>query len=262
MNTTPPIPFEERLRAVARGFSYPRMPDVSHAVRLRVGKGRGTATSLTVRVAALLLVLLVAALAVPQVRAKLVEFFQIGPVRILPSAPTETAESSVPSLPVIPLTATPVTHHPDHIVSIAGLAGETTFAEAAEQVWFPIRTPAYPEDLGAPDRVFVQEDGPTVILVWLDEADPQQVRLSLHQIGPSGFYIDKYQPRVVVETQVNGEYAIWAEGPYLVDITNGHEEFRRLVDGNALIWKNGVITYRLESDLPLAEALKIAESVE
>jgi hypothetical protein len=262
MNTTPPIQLDERLRAAARGMNYPRTPDVSRAVRIRIGRGPVMATSLRVRVAALVLVLLVSALAVPQVRAKLIEFFQIGVIRILPAAPTETAQSPFTSPPVIPITATPQTDHPDHVVSIAGLAGETTLEEAHYQVWFPIHLPDYPADLGAPDRVFVQDDGPTVILVWLEEGDPGQVRLSLHQIGPSGFYMNKYEPRVIIETQVNGGYAIWAEGPYMVDITNGHQEFRRLVDGNTLIWKDGVITYRLESDLSLAEAVKIAESID
>ncbi|MGH8245369.1 MAG: hypothetical protein ACREUU_02935 [Gammaproteobacteria bacterium] len=268
MNTTPPIQLEQRLRSAARGFSYPRTPDVSRAVRLRISQRVLTAFSLRVRVAALVLAVLAAALAVPQVRAKLVEFFQIGVIRILPGLPTETPVliTTTPGVEV-PLTVTPQSHvtpqtQPDHIISIAGLAGETTLAEARGRVLFPIRLPSYPSDLGLPDRVFVQADGPMVILVWLDEADPEKVRLSLHQIGSQGFYIEKYEPRVILETEVNGEYALWAEGPYMVSLTNGSQDFRRLVDGNTLIWKDGNITYRLESDLPLTEALKIAESVE
>ncbi len=262
MNTTPPIQLEERLRAAGREMIYPRTPDVSRAVHLRIGNGRAAAISLRVRVAALLLVLLVAALAVPQVRAKLVEFFQIGVIRVIPPLFTETPAPPARSQTVIPSTATPDIHQPAHIISLAGLAGETTFAEAETQVWFPIRLPTYPSDLGAPDRVFVQEDGPMVILVWIDESDPERARLSLHQIGPQGYFIDKYEPRVIVETEVNGKKALWVEGPYLVSLTNGHEDFRRTVDGNTLIWQDGVITYRLESALSLEEALKIAESIE
>jgi hypothetical protein len=67
---------------------------------------------------------------------------------------------------------------------------------------------------------------------------------------------------VIQETQVNGHYAVWAEGPYLVQLTNGDIDFRRTVAGNTLIWEEQGITYRLESNVALEEALKIAESLE
>jgi hypothetical protein len=34
-----------------------------------------------------------------------------------------------------------------------------------------------------------------------------------------------------------------------------------LIEGHVLIWKEGDITYRLETDLPVEEAVKIAESL-
>jgi hypothetical protein len=36
----------------------------------------------------------------------------------------------------------------------------------------------------------------------------------------------------------------------------------RLIDGRVLVWTDGDITYRLETKLDLAEALKIAESLQ
>jgi hypothetical protein len=38
-------------------------------------------------------------------------------------------------------------------------------------------------------------------------------------------------------------------------------EFTRLVDGHVLIWADGDITYRLETNLLLEEAIRIAESL-
>jgi hypothetical protein len=35
----------------------------------------------------------------------------------------------------------------------------------------------------------------------------------------------------------------------------------RLVEGHVLIWADGSLTYRLETELPLDEALRIAESL-
>jgi hypothetical protein len=259
MNTPSLTSLEDRLRRAAHAFAYPRTPDVSRAVRLRLVRPPAGGARLALRIAALVLVVLAAALAVPQVRAKLIEWFQVGVIRVLPGYGTPTPAASAQA----PRTATPrgfdPSGQPEHVVSIAGLAGETTLEQARARVFFDIRLPA---DLGPPDRVFLQNDGPTVILVWLEAAEPGRVRLSLHLIGPNGFYMEKYHPQVILETEVHGEYALWAEGPYLVDTTTGHEAFRRLVEGNTLIWKEGTITYRLESQLSVDEAIRIAESLE
>jgi hypothetical protein len=101
-----------------------------------------------------------------------------------------------------------------------------------------------------------------VILVWIDQTDPESARLSLHEISSENIMLSKYQPRVIQETQVNGVYAVWAQGPYLVQLTSGSYVFRRTVEGNTLIWEEGRITYRLESDLSLEETIRIAESIE
>jgi len=42
----------------------------------------------------------------------------------------------------------------------------------------------------------------------------------------------------------------------------GDLEFTRLIEGHVLIWTMGDVTYRLETELSLEEAIKIAESLE
>jgi hypothetical protein len=143
-----------------------------------------------------------------------------------------------------------------------GLAGETTLEEARTEISFTIRLPAVPADLGAPDRVFVQEDDQMIILVWLDPNEPDKVRLSLHEIGPGALTITKYEPPILEKTQVDGHEAAWVEGPYLVELATGNMTWRRLVEGKTLIWEADGITYRLESMLSLDEALRIAESLQ
>jgi hypothetical protein len=221
----------------------------------------------------LVFLLLVILFAVPGVRAEIVRFFQVGIVRIFPAQPTETA---IPSIPQIPRTATPAAnlprtatprsgatpYGPPYKVTFADIAGETTLEAAQAKVSFPVRLPAYPEDLGTPTRVFLQENNLMVILVWTDPANPQKASLSLHEIKSGSILVGKFEPRVIQETQVNGQYAVWVEGPYLVRLTHGDIDFRRTVDGNTLIWEEGGITYRLESDLAVEEAVKIAESLE
>lgn len=275
MNIPSNRPNDERLKETAHRFSYPATPDVTGAVMQRLDSGsRPQARMRSAWAIASLVVLLLAILfAVPGVRAEIVRFFQVGVVRIFPTAPTETAIPSMPQMPLtatpaamLPTTATPQPHDTPyglpHMVTIQDIAGETSLEAAQVRVPFPIRLPAYPADLGQPDQVFLQENGLLVILVWTDSADPQKARLSLHEIESGSMLLRKFEPRVIRETQVNGHYAVWVEGPYLVQLTNGDIDFRRTVEGNTLIWEEQDVTYRLETDLALEEAVKIAESLE
>jgi hypothetical protein len=274
MSKTPTQSIEEPLKETARQFKYPPTPDVTETVWKRLeGGGRQRAErsrSIRMRsawvITSLVILLMAVLFAVPGVRAEIVRFFQVGVVRIFPASPTET---TFPSVPQIPLTATPVSdlpsvtpYGPSHEVTITNIAGETTLAEARARASFPLRLPAYPANLGNPERIFLQENGLMVILVWSDPVDPDKAYLSLHEIASESILVGKFQPRVILETQVNGEYAIWAEGPYLVQLTSGAIDFRRIVEGNTLIWEENGITYRLESALSLEDTIIIAESLE
>jgi hypothetical protein len=97
----------------------------------------------------------------------------------------------------------------------------------------------------------------------MDDTQPDKVRLSLHQLGPGTFAM-KGEVGTIVETTVNGQRALWTEGPYLLQfLVNGRieERLQRLVTGHVLIWTDGRITYRLETDLSLNDARRVAESL-
>jgi len=252
-NGADPAPrWHARLAAVARALPYPPTPNLAPAVMRRLAprpvtaaRPRRLAYGLT-----LALILLAASLAVPSVRAGLLEFIQLGAVRIL-FAPTGTSTPEVTPLP-----------------SVLDLGGQTTLAEARARLDFPIRLPAYPPDLGGPDQVFVQDlDGLSVVLVWLAPGSETEVRLSLHLLH-SPLMADKLfhdvvkdQPPVVEPTEVNGTAALWTTGPYVLINRRGGFVERRLVEGHALIWVEGAVTYRLETQASLAEAVRIAESL-
>ncbi len=143
------------------------------------------------------------------------------------------------------------------------MAGETTLESARNIVDFPIPLPTYPADLGQPDRVFVQDAGGwMVILVWIDPQQPDQVQMSLHLIEEGSWTIQKYQPEIIQETTVNDQRAIWTVGDYPLILRNGDAQFTRMIDGHVLIWEENKITYRLETDLSLEEAVRIAESLQ
>ncbi len=271
---------DERLREIASQFRYPPTPDVTGEVMKHLENGSRPRAKMrsTWVVTSLLVLLLVVLFAVPDVRAEIVHFFQVGVVRILPATPTQPVEVPLPQIPmtatpmaILPFTATPLStttppgtqiqYEPPYSISMAGLAGETTLADTQNSLAFKIRLPEYPADLGTPDRVFLQEDGQMVILVWIDPNDSQKALLSLYEIGPGSVIIQKFEPRVIQETQVNGQYAVWVQGPYMLQLTNGMYDFRRLVEGNTLIWEEDKITYRLESNQTLEDTIKIAESL-
>jgi hypothetical protein len=261
--------WESQIQTIATTFPYPPTPDLSGIVQQRLQterKPRGPVLFRYQLAWAILLILfvLIGLLAVPQVRAAVVEFLQLGAIRIFLVDPTPTATLPLATAsPEATATATPLAT-PTPLASVLDLAGETSLAEAQAKVGFPIRLPTYPSDLGEPDRVFLQElGGAVVVLVWLETDQPQQVRLSLHQLGP-GAFAEKGQPRTIQETTVNGQPALWTEGPYVLQFQRNDQavyELRQLVSGHVLLWTEGEITYRLETGLPLAEARQIAESL-
>jgi len=290
MTEQPINDLERGLIAAGRAFSYPATPDIARAVTRRLGAhpARRPTRSPARRLAwalVVVIVLLAGLLAVPPVRAQILEFLQIGVIHIFLTQPTPTAtippastpESVVIASPAISkISPTPVRTatettpsatprpSPTPIASLLDLTGETTLAKALDSASFPILLPAYPPDLGLPEQVFLQDmQGQALVLVWLDPADPLRIRLSLHQyVGKDNLTGLKYSPPVVQETSVNGRPAVWTEGPYLLKLTNGDYELVRLIEGHVLIWAQDDITYRLESDLPLAEAVRIAESLQ
>jgi len=256
--------FEKRLISISKGFDYPRTPDIADSVMTRLRPStrprfisRRLAWSLTI-----VLILCSSLMLIPPARAAIIEFIQIGVVRIFGSPATPPVEE-IPST-VVPATATPGPTLPALIPILEDIAGEMTLEEAQQTVDFPILLPSYPPDLGHLNHIFVQDaDGEMAILVWLDlRQQPGRVLMSLHFIPAGSWAIDKVKPTLIQETSVKGERAIWTVGPYPLRLYNGDIEFTRLINGHVLIWQEGDITYRLETDLPLEEAIKIAESLQ
>jgi len=275
--------FETRLHDIARGMEYPRTPDVAGSVNARlrhlgtesekrtVGLAPAARTRLLPRAHAwsltLVLILFLSLMLIPPARAAILDFIQIGIVRIFPrpaESPVETIGAATPDTKS-PATATPYLSAYPLLEDLNRIAGEQTLSQAQElaSLFYTIRLPAYPPGLGNPDHVFVQDaGGPMTILLWLNPDDPKIVFLSLYIVPEGSWAIHKAQPVTLQETRVNGRTAIWAVGPYPLWLSNGDLEFTRLLDGQVLIWTEGGITYRLETALPLDEAVRIAESLQ
>jgi hypothetical protein len=276
--------FDTYLRQTAPALRYPPIPEVACAVRARLEGRREAPSRVRWAWAPLAIVLLAAllSLALPEARAALFEALRVGAVRILVGPPTETpTPTALPSptstttfepSPTIGPSASPSPSptpapSPTPLSSILSLAEHVSLAEAEAALGSDIPRPSYPADLGPADEIYLLDlELPVAVLLWEDSAIKDQVRMSLHVIrGGDDVLFTKAQPRVIERTEVNGRPAYWVAGPYYLevqDLPGGRGTFRLLVEDRVLIWTEGPFTYRLESGLPLDEAVKIAESLE
>lgn len=250
-----------QLQRVASGFAYPPTPDLAGAERRRLarqGASQQSVARLRLRPSwglaiASSVLLFAALLAVPEVQAFVRQLFSIGSVRVVVATPT-TGMPATPEASATP--ARPL-----------NLVGETTLSIAKVEFPHPIMLPAYPADIGWPDRVFIQDvNSPALILAWTEPDRNDQARMVLYEIsGPADGEKVVADTRLIEETTVNGKPAAWLTGSHWLQFydTSGmvRPASRRLVDGNVLLWEDGGITYRLESDLSIDEAVRVAESL-
>jgi hypothetical protein len=191
--------------------------------------------------------LMLALLGVPPVRAQLLEFINLGAVRIFLGTSTNDAPPGRSTEAVA------------EGLSLPNLSGETTLQLAEEMAGFGLK---HPSSLGAPDRVHFQEiGGPVVVMLWLTADYPERVRVSLTQLG-SGAFAAKGTPGSITATTVRGSPALWLIGTHSLFLVDGEMELVRLVvEGNVLVWEEQGITYRLESSLDLESARDMAETL-
>lgn len=246
------------LADVGSRIAYPRAA-LAARVRLRLADRpraarRRTLGTLAPALATLLVLLGVVALASPAVRATAREILRIGGIEILP-VPTLSPRPSPSAFPL----------------SIGGR--RMTLDEARRAVGFAVRVPGAPV-LGAPDEVAVDTTPvPRVTLVYRQRAgipvSPQAGVAALvvelqAEIEPA-FFGKAVGPGTTVEpVSVNGVPGYWLEGAphvFFVRTADGQirDEALRLA-GNTLVWVQDGVTYRLEAQIPLEEALRIAAS--
>lgn len=268
--------WEEVVRQTAGTLPYPATPNVADAVRTRLAEeGRRKAQPSNQRrwqpvwVVGIILALLIGLWSVPPLRAAILEFLQIGAVRIwlVEPTPTPLLTSTPVSAGAAPVDEPSPTPRPTAtpLSSLFNLAGRTTLAEAEAMAGFHVPLPTYPSGVGAPDGVFYQDmDGPAVVLVWIEPEQPDKAKFSLTILSNDAL-VHKGLPPVMETTTVNGEPAMWTNGPYILAYgSQGQPEWmtRYLVSGQVLIWEEDGLTYRLESELTLEEAIRMAESLE
>ena len=259
MEQTDDTRWEQSLAQIAQRFDYPPTPPLAAVGRQPAPPAAGGRALPGRRLAWGLVGLALVALALraaPPTRAAILSFFaRVGAIDIFidenaPPAPLPTA------VPATPLTATPV-DSVGHSLSLIALGEPTTAAEAARRLGF---TPRVPAALGKPDELYLHHDVdlPAVTLVW---RGPDGAPLSLTQIAIAEFARKIVSEGGVRETTVNGATAMWLPGPHRLLLFGDGPPNAGLIASNVLIWVSDGFTFRLEGDVTLAEARRIAESV-
>jgi hypothetical protein len=213
-------------------------------------------------VALVVLAAVVASLAAPASRTAIAEFFGIEGIRIEFGQGDNVDVSDTPA-------------------SIGGslLLGErTTLDEVAATVTFDVMAPTGAV-AGDPDETYLNQRSDVTVVGLLYEASDTLPEIGQTGVGMLLLQIDSAHADVtfvtksvigggqLTTTMVNDGTGHWVENGILtVEPVQGlmfdevGTESRR--SGNVLIWSDGETTYRLESMLPMADAVRIAESLE
>jgi hypothetical protein len=263
-------PFERDLLQIARKFSYPLTPDLASSLIPAKKEGRQFPRKMIwVSVVVLCLVgLMSALLAVPSVRAQVLEYLPIGVIRIFFVSPTPLPAVTNHASQVAPSREAPTQAELSTATPYPSLfdlqKGETTLDAANRTLGFSLPIPSYPQDLGEPDRVYLLgEQNPIAILVWTEPDHPDEIRLTLYLLIGNN-YAWKKMGDPTRFTTVNQHEAVWIEDSHpleLYDNSSGKTYTHQVLE-HVLLWADEAgITYRLESNLSMGEAVRVAESL-
>ena len=244
------------LRRASRAFVYPQTPPMAVAVTARLrepgpsalrvlveavrGWWRRPLPRIAVAVLTAALVVLGAALAVPQSRTALADFFGLSHVRV-------DEEPSVGQLPPV--------------LSPESFAAPALLADAQDAVDFPLRFPTSDGARLEPTAVYLRGGNtsvPTVIFVY-EEFDLYQTRAGFFGKGGPDLSL-------IHEIEFGGQPALWIdEGGHVASFLDEEGrlvvESRRTVERATLLWERDSVTYRLETALSQEEAIRAAESL-
>lgn len=223
---------EQRLSELAGDLHVPVPDGLEAAVMARV---RGSRKERRWRrwVAGLLLALLAGGVAASPVGASIREWLGFHGVGV-------TSGDDVTGTPVVP-TAT----------------GTPDLEGAASVVGF---TPVVPAALGPPDGVEVSGDGLVASLSWSTASGTVRLDQFRGTVEPLFW---KTTPEAV-PVLVSGSDALWLPTAHRVTVMSDEGDVRQLPSRLAaptLVWLDDDLTLRLEGELTLAEATRVAQSV-
>lgn len=240
--------WEEFVEKCAPALRYPATPGIAARWQHDRDASRGARPRVLrpILVGGAIAALLCVVLLASPLRANLLDWLRIGSISI------RLGEEQV-ALPTNPAAANELGD------LLFYLGGATTLQQAAQNAEIPVMRPTL---LPEPDRVFLERigAGDVVTMLWL--ANDEDIPAAVLQAIARESWAVKMMPQVVENVMVSGTPALWTTGPYWLLSPAGENVERRLVVNHTLIWQEGDVTWRFESALPLADAVRVAESLE
>lgn len=265
--------WEATVARLAAEFPFPPTPDLAASVRQKTApRDSGRRVSAPRRtwaagVAAVMALLLLGVLAVPQSRAAVWAWVtQIGAVRIfVDEAPpaTVTAPSEPGSLsPSAPLSPA---GKPVPLALLAVAPGEPIPLESLDDfAAFPVWRPPVDSEWGEADEAVIHSSlgRDMVTLVWHrpDSTGEPYLTLSLIDIPQLAY---KVIPQAnIQEVRIRETEGLWLAGPHTFALAIDGQPDTQAFASNVLLWTDDQLTYRIEGDIELEEAIRMAESLE
>lgn len=240
---------ELALAQIGRALDIPETPDLAPRVRQALAAGSRPRRRLVparrglVLGFATLAVAVIGAMAVPQSRAAILEFFGLRGVEI----------QRVQELPPVPRQST------------LDLGEDVTLDQAAARAGFDV---VIPEELGDPDHVYYLDFpvGGMVSFVYGDTQEPRALFTQFRASVDEAVYKKVLEETRIQPLSIDGQPGFWLTGEphvfYYVDAQGRFDDENVRLAGNVLLWERGRLTLRLEGDLSKADAAEIARSVE
>jgi hypothetical protein len=228
---------ERALVALGRELDFPPEPDLVAAVRARLERRPRRRRALAFAVALVVFAFGIA-MAVPQARSAILDFFRIGSVSV-------QRVETLPAARERPLAA--------------GLGPALTRRAAELRAHLPIRLPDL--DGHQPTRYYAQP-GMIATLLQYDGRSVLLAEMRDDQVSVGKKFTSQ---ATRVEGVQLGRYGLWIEGGQHVLIWQFGPGEAKLIQtrlaGNVLIWLDGTTTYRLEGDLLKSQTLELAHEI-
>jgi hypothetical protein len=237
---------ELALRGLGARLDWPDEPELAPGVlagiRRPPARSRAPRRALVVALA-VLVVAIAAVFAVPQTRGSILRFLHLRGVTI----------ERVPELPTVPVQG-----------GLGTFLGEpVSLDEARSRAEFHV---VVPSALGEADQLYYQASPPGGMVSFLygARAEPSAL-VTEFQARLDEVIFKKVAPDTKIEpVQINGQPGYWIEGAHYFTYLDhqGYMQTEQVrLAGNVLLWELGTRTFRLEADVPKAEALRIARSM-
>ncbi len=158
---------------------------------------------------------------------------------------------------------------PSAVASGPALGHPATLADAEREAGFQAKIPV---QLGSPDGVWVDRtaDGARIVLAWrATDAMPPIGDLPwgavIYEFRGDSVQVAKTlfsEGNTFENAKVDGNQAFWITGEHEIDLITGDGTYARYrVAGNILVWEEGGTVMRMETELPKADAVRLASSV-